>query len=120
MTPKNGRVTGTTTPGERRGFRLAINRDDAREEAREFVRQRARIGALGVELIGDGEVDLENAHLQDVAQRRAIDKDRPGFETSPDASLRLPTTLLTPYSILIRARVTTSFHFLISDLRFAA
>jgi hypothetical protein len=64
---------------DRRGFRLAINQDDALEEAREFVRQRARIGALGVEPVGDGEVDLANAHLQDVAPRRAIDEDRPGL-----------------------------------------
>jgi len=61
----------------RGGFGLAINRDDALEEAGKFLGQRARVGALGVEAIGQGELDLKNANLEHVSGHRPVDVDRP-------------------------------------------
>jgi hypothetical protein len=57
---------------------LAINRDDPLEEAGEFVGQRAGVGALDVEAIGQGEINLENVKLKHVARHRPVDVDRPG------------------------------------------
>src|ERR1700683_4212500 len=55
------------------GLVLAIDRDDAPEETGKLIGQRAGVGALAVEAIGDGEIDLENAELKHVTRHRPVD-----------------------------------------------
>jgi hypothetical protein len=48
------------------------------KETREFLGQRTGVGALGIEAIRNREIYLQNADLEDVAQHRPVDEDRPG------------------------------------------
>jgi hypothetical protein len=89
ITPKNGRVTGTTTPGATAAvFAWRSIGDDALKETGELLGQRAGIGALGVEAIRNREIDLENADLKDIAQHRTVDEDRPGKNVRTGAAIR--------------------------------
>jgi hypothetical protein len=47
----------------------------------------AGVGALGVEAIGDGEIDLENAELKHVTRHRPVDVNGPGQDVPTGAAV---------------------------------
>ena len=71
----------------RGGLGLAIDRDDAPEETGKLIGQRASVGALGVEPIGDGEIDLENAELKHVTRHCPVDVNGPGQDVPTGTSV---------------------------------
>jgi hypothetical protein len=67
---------------------LAVYWDNALKEGGEFVGECARVGALDVVPVIDGQVDLLNAYLQDVARQSAIDKNRTGQNVRTGPAIR--------------------------------
>src|SRR6516225_8139083 len=57
------------------------------EERGKLLGQRAGVGALGVEVIGDGEIDLENANLKHVTRHRPVDVNGPGQDVPTGAAV---------------------------------